>query len=99
MLLCHTGLRPATQAKPGLGTLAPLSLSHIAHACAKVPLCPAITPKATIVLPDFIRSCSTDGARKIASSCHILSLSIIARSEAIPKKILMHNDHAEALEA
>jgi hypothetical protein len=31
---------------------------------AKVPLCPAITHKATIVLPDFIRSCSTDGEKK-----------------------------------
>jgi hypothetical protein len=40
-----------------------LSLAH-APRFSKKPLCPAITHKATIVLPDFTRSCSTDGGRE-----------------------------------
>jgi hypothetical protein len=57
------GLCPANQAKPGLLPFHAASLAHSPR-FSKKPLCPAITHKATIVLPDFIRSCSTAGGRK-----------------------------------
>jgi hypothetical protein len=64
MLLCRTGHCPANQAKPGLLPFYAASLAH-ARRFSKKPLCPAIAHKATIVLPDFIRSCSTDGKGRL----------------------------------
>jgi hypothetical protein len=52
----------ALQIKQNLGCyiFTPLSLRAWQLRFCKNLLCPAITHKATIVLPDFIRSCSTD---------------------------------------
>jgi len=50
---------PANQAKPGLEKFAAIYAQCPMH--CKNFLCPAIAHKATIVLPDFARSCSTDG--------------------------------------
>jgi hypothetical protein len=62
-LLCRTGLCPANQAKPGLQTVARLR-SHAATASANI--CYALPAlMATIVLPYFGRSCSSDGKKKI----------------------------------
>jgi hypothetical protein len=53
------GLCPANQAKPGLQNLAPLAFA-LCHRFGKY--CYALAAaQATIVLPDFIRSCSADG--------------------------------------
>ncbi len=78
MLLCRT--RPSLQIRQNLGryifTL--LSLRTWPLPFCKNLLCPAITHKATIVLPEFIRSYSTDGGKKFLPS-------VIARYEAISR--------------
>jgi hypothetical protein len=53
------GLCPANSAKPGLETIA-----HSLIACPSANIPYALQPHmATIVLPDFARSCSADGHR------------------------------------
>jgi hypothetical protein len=51
--LPHKGHCPANQAKPGLGTLAPLTLSHIAIALLQKYHYALPPHKTTIVLPAF----------------------------------------------
>jgi hypothetical protein len=77
MLLCRTRPFPANQAKPGLGTFAPLTLIAITLLQKSRYALPP--HKAIIVLPDFIRSCSTDGEGKNIQA----SPRVIARDEAI----------------
>ena len=81
MLLCRTGPYPANQAKPGLLYFYPAVATHLPLPFCKNLLCPALALRATIVLPDFTRSCSADG--------NYLSLRAIAWQ---PRRILYVSD-------
>jgi hypothetical protein len=52
----------ALQIRQNLGWKHLRPFAHTSQCAAKISLCPAITLKATIVLPDFIRSFSNDGS-------------------------------------
>jgi len=58
------GLCAANQAKPGLLYFYPAIATHPAFTLLQKSAMPAITHRATIVLPDFARSCSTDRGRR-----------------------------------
>jgi len=72
---------PANQAKPGLLYFYPAVATHLPLPFCKNLLCPALALRATIVLPDFTRSCSADG--------NYLSLRAIAWQ---PRRILYVSD-------
>jgi len=63
MLLFPTGLCPANQAKPRAANNCPTSFAHAP--LLQIFAMPLQPHKATIVLPDFGRSCSADGEEKI----------------------------------
>jgi len=65
MLLCRTGLCPQIRQNLGCYIFTLLSLRTWPLRFCKNLLCPAFAHKATIVLPDFVRSCSTDGQERI----------------------------------
>jgi len=62
------GLYPANQAKPGTQKFRAIALLAHAPRFSKTCFSPAAA-QATIVLPDFIRSCSADGKRKDIFRC------------------------------
>jgi hypothetical protein len=59
--LPHKAIAPQIRQNLGCYIFTPLSLRAWLLCFCKNLLCPAITHKTTIVLPAFIRSCSTDG--------------------------------------
>jgi hypothetical protein len=66
MLLCRTRPYPANQAKPGTQKFRAFALLARVSASAKLAF-PPQPHTASIVLPDFIRSCSADGKKNILS--------------------------------
>jgi hypothetical protein len=78
--LPHEGHCAANQAKPGLGTLALLTLSHVAITLLQKSRYALPLHKATIVLPDFTRSCSTDGERSLTQT--------LSKGEGLKKELM-----------